>query len=415
MKEYDPKTGAGGVKRTEYAFDNLDPVVEYFIWNGQREEFYRGGVEAFSPTPMLLVMRHFPAGAEGQAYWYHLDGRGSVAGITQHQGQSTHNYRYDAYGQVLPAEGNWTDPHNHYTFAGKEWDEHLGLYEFGVRLYDPWAGVWLTREPLPAQAREPRTWHRYQYAFANPISYYDPYGMQVPNGNVLITFRNLPVETLLRYQQDQGPTNYCASYAISTALNLLFGLNTTGRDVVEAIRAQQYFLFGFPAFDDSLASLFPPQRWPFYSWLPDGGAVTPVQQMRVVNEIGLRILAEHGVPYWEEIGGYQVFRPPIQAEAQLLSVDELIQTLQNPNQIVLFTYSTDPQNPFGGHAVTFVAYQRIGEKEEFGFLNSGWERRENSLTWKSRTELERYINEYPTFFIRPHFVVITRLEGQAGP
>jgi RHS repeat-associated protein len=105
---------------------------------------------------MLLAMRHFPAGAEGQAYWVHLDGRGSIAGITQHQGQSTHNYRYDAYGQVLPAQGNWTDPHNHYTFLGKEWDEHLGLYEFGVRLYDPWAGVWRTREPLPAQVWKPR-------------------------------------------------------------------------------------------------------------------------------------------------------------------------------------------------------------------------------------------------------------------
>ena len=121
-----------------------------------------------------------PAGTEGQTYWYHLDGRGSVAGLTKHQGQSTHNYRYDAYGQVLPAHGNWTDPHNHYAFAGKEWDEHLGLYEFGVRLYAPWAGVWLTREPMPAQAWEPRTWHRYQYAYASPISYYDPYGMQVP-------------------------------------------------------------------------------------------------------------------------------------------------------------------------------------------------------------------------------------------
>jgi len=77
---------------------------------------------------------------------------------------------------LLPAQGNWTDPHNHYTFGGKEWGEHLGLYEFGVRLYDPWAGVWLTREPLPAQAWEPRTWHRYQYAYASPISYYDPYG-----------------------------------------------------------------------------------------------------------------------------------------------------------------------------------------------------------------------------------------------
>jgi RHS repeat-associated protein len=113
-------------------------------------------VEAFSPTPMLLAMRHFPEGTQGQSYWYHLDRRGSVAGITQHQGQSTHNYRYDAYGQVLPAQGNWTDPHNHYTFLGKEWDEHLGLYEFGVRLYDPWAGVWLTREPLPAQVWKPR-------------------------------------------------------------------------------------------------------------------------------------------------------------------------------------------------------------------------------------------------------------------
>jgi RHS repeat-associated protein len=144
--------------------DHLDPVAEYFIWNGRRAEFYRGGVEAVSPTPMLLALRHFPAGAEGQAYRVHLDGRGSVAGITKHQGQSIHNYRYDAYGQLLPAHGSFADPHNPYTFVGKEWDERLGLYEFGVRLYDPWAGVWLTQEPLPEDAREPRTWHRYPYA-----------------------------------------------------------------------------------------------------------------------------------------------------------------------------------------------------------------------------------------------------------
>ena len=86
VKEYDPKTGAGGVKRTEYVLDDRDPVVEYFIWNGQREEFYRGGVEAFSPTPMLLAMRHFPEGTQGQSYWYHLDGRGSVAGISPSTG-----------------------------------------------------------------------------------------------------------------------------------------------------------------------------------------------------------------------------------------------------------------------------------------------------------------------------------------
>jgi len=43
--------------------------------------------------------------------------------------------------------------------------------------------VWLTREPLAGDAWEPRTWHRYQYAYASPISYYDPYGLAAVAGN----------------------------------------------------------------------------------------------------------------------------------------------------------------------------------------------------------------------------------------
>jgi len=172
-KEYDPKDGGGGVKRTEYVYDGLDPSVEYSLWNGQRDEFYRGA------GAQLLTLRHFPAGTAGQSYWYHLDGRGSVSGLTKQQGQSTHNYRYDAYGQLLPAHGNFTDPHNHYTFSGKEWDEYLDSYEFGYRQYDPAAGVWLTQDPLRGEPQRPRTLHRYQYVFASPISYRNPYGLQV--------------------------------------------------------------------------------------------------------------------------------------------------------------------------------------------------------------------------------------------
>ncbi|WP_376792806.1 hypothetical protein [Thermoflexus sp.] len=41
---------------------------------------------------------------------------------------------------------------------------------FGVRLYDPRAGVWVVWEPLPGQAWAPRAWHRYQYAFASPVN-----------------------------------------------------------------------------------------------------------------------------------------------------------------------------------------------------------------------------------------------------
>jgi len=38
---------------------------------------------------------------------------------------------------------------------------------------------------LPGDAWEPRTWHRYQYAYASPISYYDPYGAQTCGFNIL--------------------------------------------------------------------------------------------------------------------------------------------------------------------------------------------------------------------------------------
>ncbi len=107
---------------------------------------------------------------------------------------------------MLPAQGNWTDPHNPYTFLGKEWDEHLGLYEFGVRLYDPWAGVWLTREPLPGRAWEPRTWHRYAYAFASPISYYDLHGLQGGGPNRLDRLSASLGMQLDRFSQNLGHT-----------------------------------------------------------------------------------------------------------------------------------------------------------------------------------------------------------------
>ncbi len=72
-------------------------------------------------------------------------------------------------------EVNWTPRRGFHT-------EPAGS-AFGVRLYDPWAGVWLTREPLPGQPAEPRTGHRYAYAFANPINSRDPYGFAVTPGD----------------------------------------------------------------------------------------------------------------------------------------------------------------------------------------------------------------------------------------
>ncbi len=170
VKTYDPKTGGGGLKRVEYVYDGLDPIAEYNAWNPQYDNYYRGA------DGRILQRQHFPNGAQGQSFWYHYDGLGSVVGLTRHAGQSSHNYRYHPYGQIEPARGNFTDPHNHYTFTGQEWNEHTGLYEFYARHYDPDTGTWLTQDPYRGQLREPRSLHRYQYVYNSPVNYWDLYG-----------------------------------------------------------------------------------------------------------------------------------------------------------------------------------------------------------------------------------------------
>jgi RHS repeat-associated protein len=170
VKVYDPKDGSGGAQRVEYVFDGLGPIAEYNTQNPQHDNYYRGDMGR------ILERHHFPSGAAGQAFWYHYDGLGSVAGLTKQDGQSSHNYRYEPYGQIELPNGNFTDPHNHYTFTGQEGDEHTGLYDFFARQYDPDAGVWVTQDAYRGQIVEPRSLHRYQYVYNNPLTLLDHYG-----------------------------------------------------------------------------------------------------------------------------------------------------------------------------------------------------------------------------------------------
>ncbi|MFV9505624.1 MAG: RHS repeat-associated core domain-containing protein [Oscillochloridaceae bacterium umkhey_bin13] len=170
VKSYDPKVAGGGNKRVEYVYDGLDPIAEYNTWNPQYDNYYRGD------RGRILQKHHFPNGTQGQVFWYHYDGLGSVAGLTKHQGQSSHNYRYEPYGQIELPKGNFTDPHNHYTFTGQEWNEHTGLYEFYARHYDADTGTWMSQDPYRGQISDPRSLHRYQYVYNSPVNYWDVYG-----------------------------------------------------------------------------------------------------------------------------------------------------------------------------------------------------------------------------------------------
>jgi hypothetical protein len=47
------------------------------------------------------------------------------------------------------------------------------------------------------------------------------------SGNISIYSNSLSISDLLKYQQNQGSTNYCGSYSLSMGINLLYGTHTT--------------------------------------------------------------------------------------------------------------------------------------------------------------------------------------------
>jgi RHS repeat-associated protein len=72
--------------------------------------------------------------------------------------------------------GNFSDPHNHYSFTGQELDENVGVYDFFARNYDHSTGTWLTQDTYRGQIRDPQSLHRLGYVEGNPTSYTDAYG-----------------------------------------------------------------------------------------------------------------------------------------------------------------------------------------------------------------------------------------------
>lgn len=170
VKTHDNKEGNGGAKRVEFTFDGLDPIADDDMWNPQYTNYYRGDGNR------IAMRQNFPTGTQGQRYWYHYDALGSVVGLTKQQGQSDHNYPYADYGLIEPQTGNFTAPHNAYTYTGQMWDDNLDVYEFYARAYDPQAGVWLQQDVYRGRRSKPQSLHRYMYANTNPINWIDLFG-----------------------------------------------------------------------------------------------------------------------------------------------------------------------------------------------------------------------------------------------
>lgn len=100
---------------------------------------------------------------------YHHDQVNSVIATTDHTGATTQSNAYGPFGQSLSTTGTDT---NALKYTGRENDNN-GLYYYRARYYDPFAGRFLSEDPLGFQAGV----NFYAYVGNNPLKFNDPMGL----------------------------------------------------------------------------------------------------------------------------------------------------------------------------------------------------------------------------------------------
>jgi RHS repeat-associated protein len=111
---------------------------------------------------------------EGQTYFYHADGLGSIRQLSDSTGTSVQSYTYNSFGQIVDQQDSITNP---YTFTGREYDPETGLYYYRARYYDPRIGQFLQEDPVAGWLVEPQSLNLHSYVFNNPIDLVDLWGL----------------------------------------------------------------------------------------------------------------------------------------------------------------------------------------------------------------------------------------------
>ena len=146
---------------TKYVYDNEDIIAEYAGTSTTPAATYLHGPGIDEPIYMSRG---------GAAYYYHVDGLGSITELTNSTGAIAQTYKYDAFGNILSQTGTTTNP---FTYTGREYDSESGLYYLRNRYYDPRIGRFLQEDPIGFTGGN----NFYVYTKNNPVNYTDPYGL----------------------------------------------------------------------------------------------------------------------------------------------------------------------------------------------------------------------------------------------
>ena len=173
---------AGGTT-TKYCYDGDQVIAEYEGGSLKRKFIYGPGID--EPVMMIDV-----AGETETTYYYHFDGLGSVAAVSDEAGGVLERYSYDVFGEP----NRTSDVNNPYLFTGRRLDPETDNYYYRARYYAPKIGRFLQADPLGTMPDsgeinwfDPTTQYDagmnlYAYVGNNPSNMVDPTG-KVAYGN----------------------------------------------------------------------------------------------------------------------------------------------------------------------------------------------------------------------------------------
>jgi len=135
-------------------------------------------MKAFFVSTFALLSLVLASSGSAQQYtkitYVHSEADGTAFAATDDRGNI--EWQIDHY----PYGGEYSNTEvarkNDISFAGKPYDEEIGLSYFGARWYDPDIGRFTGIDPMPVNPNDYRTFNRYAYAFNNPYKYQDPDG-----------------------------------------------------------------------------------------------------------------------------------------------------------------------------------------------------------------------------------------------
>ncbi|MDQ5987060.1 MAG: hypothetical protein CSYNP_02796 [Syntrophus sp. SKADARSKE-3] len=150
-------------RTANYVYDNQNIIMEY-DQTGTVTARYTHGPKIDDPLAMEK---------NGQTYYFHADGLGSITAISNAQGIVVQQYAYDTFGNTsVTMDGNIQQP---YAFTGREFDKETGMYFYRARYYDPTVGRFVTKAPIGFAGGDVNL---YGYVSNNPVNWGDSFGLE---------------------------------------------------------------------------------------------------------------------------------------------------------------------------------------------------------------------------------------------